>query len=72
LAGNEGVTKGGAMSERKDFRTPSSEPAPIPGDPFPWEPDAPAVPEPPASESREVRSPAQPGDPDSFDLGGGD
>jgi hypothetical protein len=42
--------------------------ASIPGDPFPWEPDD--TPGPPILGT--TPSPADPGDPASFDLGGGD
>jgi hypothetical protein len=47
----------------------SSRCASIPGDPFPWEPeDAPAIP--PIRGA--TPSPADPADPTSYDLGGGD
>jgi hypothetical protein len=42
--------------------------ASIPGDPFPWEPDD----TPSTSIRGATPSPADPADPKSFDLGGGD
>jgi hypothetical protein len=59
------------MSEQR-FR--AVEPAPIPGDPFPWEPEPrPATgPGNPAASPGATPSPASPADPFSFDLGGGD
>lgn len=51
---------------KADHLSPRS--ASIPGDPFPWEPDeSPAVPIRGATPS-----PADPADPASYDLGGGD
>lgn len=51
----------------------SAHAASIPGDPFPWQPD-PAVfgLEPGETAQGATPSPAEPGDPSSFDLGGGD
>jgi hypothetical protein len=43
-------------------------PSPIPGDPFPWAPAA----EEPSAPLGATPSPADSGDPASFDLGGGD
>jgi hypothetical protein len=48
--------------------------AAIPGDPFPWEPaiGAPRDAAEPAAPPGATPSPADAGDPSSFDLGGGD
>jgi hypothetical protein len=48
--------------------------ASIPGDPFPWEPEirGSADAEGPATPAGSTPSPADSGDPTSFDLGGGD
>ena len=50
------------------------EPVPIPGDPFPWEPEARPEhsPEESPRPTGETPSPADSADPTSFDLGGGD
>jgi hypothetical protein len=48
--------------------------APIPGDPFPWEPGARSgsEAEEPSTPSGSTPTPADSADPTSFDLGGGD
>src|SRR5262249_29463735 len=65
------VTKGSIMKERKVWPV---ERAAIPGDPCPWEPAVRSLRETgdPATPPGATPSPADSGDPTSFDLGGGD
>jgi hypothetical protein len=65
----------GEMSNARDEVLPEDPVSPIPGDPFPWEPDFRGK---RISKKRGPKfgtstpSPADPADLDSFDLGGGD